>query len=256
MPYTVKQLAEISGVSIRTLHFYDEIGLLRPAWLAKNGYRYYQENELLRLQQILFFRELGFELKGIKAILDQPDFDRVGALQVHKFSLLRKKKRMAGLIETIDKTIMKLHGETHMNDKEMYQGFAPQEQADHESYLVNRFGEKARKHIEQSKNNTKGWTQREWGAMSDEWKDILLELKKLMEENALPSSVEAQVLIKKHYLWLSKIWTPDKESYPAHVRGFIEYSWHKVFAPFDNEHPRLAKYFAEAAEFFAQNNLK
>src|SRR5215813_12307595 len=84
MAYTVKNLARMSGVSVRTLHFYDEVGLLKPAYLGANGYRFYEESQLLTLQQILFYRELGFELKQIKKILERPGFDRIAALQSHR----------------------------------------------------------------------------------------------------------------------------------------------------------------------------
>jgi len=76
MGYTVKQVAAMSGVSVRTLHFYDETGLLKPARHGANGYRFYEEPQLLTLQQILFYRELGFELKQIKAILGRADFEK------------------------------------------------------------------------------------------------------------------------------------------------------------------------------------
>lgn len=81
MSYTVKQVAKISGVSVRTLHFYDEIGLLKAARQGANGYRFYEQAQLLMLQQILFYRELGFELKEIKEILGSRDFERATALQ-------------------------------------------------------------------------------------------------------------------------------------------------------------------------------
>src|SRR6185295_9119758 len=89
MAYTVKQVARISGVSVRALHFYDEVGLLKPAYVGANGYRFYDEAQLLMLQQILFYRELGFELKQIKKILNRPDFDKVTALESH-CKVLRK----------------------------------------------------------------------------------------------------------------------------------------------------------------------
>ena len=76
MDYTVKELAQISGISIRPLHWYDEVGLLKPAYHGSNGYRYYEEEQLLILQQILFFRELGFELKKIRKVLGRGDFDK------------------------------------------------------------------------------------------------------------------------------------------------------------------------------------
>src|SRR6058998_1814520 len=89
MAYTVKQVAAMSGVSVRTLHFYDETGLLKPAYHGANGYRFYEEPQLLTLQQILFYRELGFELKQIQRILSRSDFDKIGALESHR-RLLRQ----------------------------------------------------------------------------------------------------------------------------------------------------------------------
>src|SRR6187397_2842682 len=85
--YTVKQVSRLSGVSGRTLHFYDEVGLLKPAYQAANGYRFYEEPQLLTLQQILFYREMGFELKQIRQILSQPGFDIASALQSHRLVL-------------------------------------------------------------------------------------------------------------------------------------------------------------------------
>ena len=104
MAYTVKQLAGMSGVSVRTLHFYDEVGLLKPAYLGANGYHFYEEAQLLTLQQILFYRRLGFELKQIKRILTRRDFDKVAALESHRKVLQKSLANTQQLIETIDKT--------------------------------------------------------------------------------------------------------------------------------------------------------
>src|SRR6478735_2396377 len=104
MAYTVKQVAGMSGVSVRTLHFYDETGLLKPAYTGANGYRFYEEPQLLALQQILFYRELEFELKQIKEILGRSDFEKVVALQSHGEVLQEKLARTRSLLETIDKT--------------------------------------------------------------------------------------------------------------------------------------------------------
>ena len=101
MAYTVKELATVSGVTVRTLHFYDEVGLLKPAYCAGNGYRYYEEKELLTLQQILFFRELGFELKQAKRILNRSDFDKHAALASHRLVLMKSLARTRELIKTV-----------------------------------------------------------------------------------------------------------------------------------------------------------
>jgi DNA-binding transcriptional MerR regulator/quercetin dioxygenase-like cupin family protein len=124
MAYTVKQVAAMSGVSVRTLHFYDETGLLAPAYLGANGYRFYEEPQLLKLQQILFYRELGFELKQIKLILGRKDFEKVTALQSHRKVLQKNRARTGRLIETIDKTIQHLKGKKKMKSREMFAGFS------------------------------------------------------------------------------------------------------------------------------------
>src|SRR6202046_894201 len=120
MAYTVKQVAAMSAVSVRTLHFYDETGLLKPAYLGANGYRFYQEPQLLTLQQILFYRELGFELKQIKEILGRDDFEKAAALQSHRKVLQKNLARMRTLIETIEKTIGHLKGMKKMKSEEMF----------------------------------------------------------------------------------------------------------------------------------------
>lgn len=114
----------MSGVSVRTLHFYDETGLLRPAFVGANGYRYYEEPQLLRLQQILFYRELGFELKRIKQILGQRNFAVIDALRSHRKQLEKNLKRTGQLLETIDKTIQHLKGKSKMKSEEMFVGFS------------------------------------------------------------------------------------------------------------------------------------
>jgi DNA-binding transcriptional MerR regulator len=124
MAYTVKQVAVMSGVSVRTLHFYDEMALLKPAYIKANGYRIYEEPQLLVLQQILFYRELGFELRRIKEILSQRKFGRVAALKSHRQVLEKNVTRTRTLIETIDKTISHLKGTKKMKSEELFMGFS------------------------------------------------------------------------------------------------------------------------------------
>lgn len=124
MAYTVKQVAAISGVSVRTLHFYDETGLLKPASYGTNGYRLYEEPQLLTLQQILFFRELGFELKRIKEVLGRPEFETVAALESHRAVLHENLARAHKLIETVNNTIEHLKGTRSMKTEDMFEGFS------------------------------------------------------------------------------------------------------------------------------------
>src|SRR5262245_13017077 len=103
--YTVKELADLSKVSVRTLRFYDSIDLLKPSYYGENGYRYYEKDQLLALQQIHFYRELGFELAQIQKIVSDPRFDKVAALKSHREQLKRQVTRTHELLQTIDKTL-------------------------------------------------------------------------------------------------------------------------------------------------------
>ena len=127
--YSIGDLAKLAGVSIRTLRYYDKIGLLKPAERARSRYRYYGENELLRLQQILFYKELDFSLKEIMVMLDDSDFDIVNALKSHKTELKKRKSRIDKLLVTIEKTISNLEEGTMLNHEELYEGL-PKEKAE------------------------------------------------------------------------------------------------------------------------------
>jgi DNA-binding transcriptional MerR regulator len=108
MTYTVKKLAKLSGVSVRTLHFYDEIGLLKPAHYGENNYRYYEEEQLMQLRQILFYRELGFSLNEIQQIVCSRNTEKIEVLQSHERTLLEKLERTHKMIKVIDQTISRL----------------------------------------------------------------------------------------------------------------------------------------------------
>jgi phosphoribosylaminoimidazole-succinocarboxamide synthase len=112
--YTVKKLASLAGVSVRTLHYYDKLGLLKPRYRQENGYRYYDDDSIIRLQQIMFFRELGFSLDKIGKIISLPDFDVLEALKSQRDLLVKKSERLEELISTVDKTIKRLKGEDKM----------------------------------------------------------------------------------------------------------------------------------------------
>lgn len=124
MAYTVKKLAKISGVSVRTLRFYDEIELLKPAYYGANNYRYYEKEQLLMLQQILFYRELKFSLIEIQQIINSDDFNKINSLISHKKILTTDLDRTKKLIQTIDQTIAYLKGKITMCNEELFVGFA------------------------------------------------------------------------------------------------------------------------------------
>src|SRR6478672_8186019 len=123
MGYTVKVVAEMAGVSVRTLHHYDRIGLLPPAATSPAGYRLYSDADLERLQQVLFFRELGFSLHDVKAIVASPDFDRTEALRAHRRLLVEQQGRLGRLVDLVDRTIASLEKGEPMADKERFAAF-------------------------------------------------------------------------------------------------------------------------------------
>ncbi len=140
---TVKQLASLASVTVRTLHYYDEIGLLKPDSIAANGYRQYGEQAVLRLQQILFYRELDFPLETIHELLTRPEFDVVRALQSHRASLQERSKRLETLINTIDKTIEHLEGKRDMNKEDYFEGWTEEKQPEFEKEIRQKYGEHA-----------------------------------------------------------------------------------------------------------------
>ena len=146
--YSVKGLADLAGVSRRTLHYYDELGLLEPASVGENGYRYYDGGSLLRLQQILLYKEMGLNLRQIKRILDDPGFDIVTALQIHRQSLQDKIEHLGNLVQTVDTTLMHLMGEIDMSQANIFKGFSEEEQKQYEEEALARWGDRAAQSIE------------------------------------------------------------------------------------------------------------
>jgi DNA-binding transcriptional MerR regulator len=259
MAYTVKELAQLSGVSVRTLHFYDEIGLLKPARVGENQYRYYGEEQLLALQQILFFRELGFELKKIQSIVGGKEFDRNEALRTHRKVLQKELARMGKLIATIDQTLSKLKGskgmKSSMNDKDLYQGFAPEKQAEYEEYIQNRFGIDNPAWVE-SQQRVKKFTKADWKKNEKEWDAICRDLAAELAKGAAARSARVQAIIARHHTWLRKFWTPKRNSYTGLGEGYTGFEWKKAFAAHDQNHPQLARFMADAMRVFAIAELE
>lgn len=127
--YTVSQLARLTRVSVRTLHHYDAIGLLQPTRVGENGYRFYDQEALARLQQVLLYREMGLALADIRGLIDAPDFDRVAALKAHRKALDGRIARLHTLAQTIDRTLSHLEEGTTMSDQDMFAGFSDEQQA-------------------------------------------------------------------------------------------------------------------------------
>lgn len=252
MAYTVTKLAKISGVSVRTLHWYDEVGLLKPAYHGNNGYRYYEEEQLLMLQQILFFRELGFELKQIQKILNRGDFDKIVALSSHRQVLQKNLARTRKLIKTIDETIEHLQGTKKMKELQIFEGFSKEKQADYEKQLIKRFGDKVKDLIAESHQNVKNWSKADWNKSSKEFDALCKEIVEMMKKHHQPHSKEVQCIIRRHYQWLKRFWTPTRESYSDHGRFIMESDLRKAY---EAHHSELPKFMAEAIQAFSEHEL-
>jgi len=248
--FTVGEVGVMSGVSVRTLHHYDAIGLLKPAHVGGNGYRYYDRDGLLRLQQILFHRELGFPLGEIAAILAAPDFDRAAALGAHRKRLRAEIQRHSRLIRTIDRTIRDLAGSNRMQDKSLYDGFAPPKQGEYEAYLVERFGEGGRTAIDGSRARLDGWTKTDFEGAQAELRTLEEAFAAAMGRGVPADAAEAQGLVARHHAWVRRFWTPDRDAYAGLGRLYTEHP--DFLARYEGLRPGLAAYLAEAMAVYAE----
>ncbi len=257
MAYTVKKLSELSGVTIRTLHFYEEEDLIKPAYYGSNGYRYYGEKELLQLQQILFFKELGFTIKQIKKVIGKGDFDQLSALYLHRKSLREEKEKIGRLLKTIDKTINHLEGKTKMKDTEIFDGFniTLVKKAKKESVLFT-VEETVLSSIRKPTENTKDVEAKGqvfYQNIIDTAHAIFKELVVCMEKEMDPRSPEVQMWIKKHHEFTDKMQSATQEVYKAMAKLYLE---HPAFRKqLDAFHPQLAEFISEGMIIFADREL-
>lgn len=250
MSYTVKKLAEISGVSVRTLHFYDEIGLLKPAYVGENKYRYYGEEQLLTLQQILFFRELGFQLDDIARILGSEDFDKIEALASHRHLLEQRLEKTHELLKTIDKTINHLKGKTTMNDKELFYGFDSERQRRYEQELIDS-GKVTAEEIAKGRERFKHWTKADWKKWQEESDALHKAFVVAIKAGLKPEDPEVQKLVRKHH----NFFAPDfgREKYIGLGQMYCDHPEFRKF--YEHYHPKLAEFLAEAMRVFAEREL-
>jgi len=219
MIYTVQKLATIAGVSVRTLHYYDQVGLLKPCSVKANGYRLYGETELLRLQQILFFKELDFPLLEIKRILSSPHFDMRQALRDQRKMIQLKKNRLDRLITTIDRTIKKINKEITMNDNELYGNFSKEE--------IEKYTEEARKKwghtdaFKQSQERVKKMGKDGLNKVLKASGELTMKIAETMKAGLNPKSNEVQRLIALHYDGLRAFYEPTFEIYRGLANAYV-----------------------------------
>ena len=253
--WTVAQVARMSGVSVRTLHHYDEVGLLEPACIGANGYRYYGRDELLRLQQILFHRELGLSLDEIGRILNAESFDRAEALRAHRARLEADIRRRRTLVRTIDATLAALKGETWMNEKAMYRGFDPEVQAAYEKELVERHGPGMQARIDQSKAGMKHWRQADFDAMQAESEAIEAAMAVALAEGLAPDCATVTALMARQHAWVGRSWNREAPAKAFAGLGRMYVEEPRFVDHYDQRAKGLAEYMAAAMSAYATSVL-
>lgn len=248
MTYTVQKLASLSGVSVRTLHHYDEIGLLKPAYVGGNGYRYYEQEQLLLLQQILFFRNLGFELKKIREIIKKGDFDRIAALHSHRKMLIKEIEKTRELIETIDNTLKHLRGKKKMKDNQFFKGLNSPKQKEYEKHLIDS-GRHTAEELETSRKRLEKWQGEDWQKVQIAWDQLLKNYVSAIEKG--PNSPAALECVKHHLEYLQTFFKIEtkKEELVEKANFYLSHpDWKKTFAPY---HPQLQEFILAAMEAYA-----
>lgn len=249
MTYTVQQLANLAAITTRTLHHYDAIGLLKPARIESNGYRQYGEAELLKLQQIMFFRELEFPLEEIRKILENPRFDMAAALGDHRKLIELKKKRMDDLLTTIDQTLKKITKEKTMDDKELYSGFSKEEAEAYTKEAKARWGNTDA--YKQSQEQVKKMSKEQFEQIGKEGDELQKKIVANMDKG--PGSPIIQALIAKHYDNLRHFYEPNLELYRGLADGYV--SDPRFAAHFKKYHPDLPEFMRDAMHAYCDAQM-
>ncbi|HHW31613.1 MAG TPA: MerR family transcriptional regulator [Clostridiaceae bacterium] len=245
MEYTIRKLSQLAGISTRTLRYYDEIELLKPARVNSSGYRIYGKKEVDKLQQILFYRELGVSLDKIKEIVNAPSYDEMAALREHREKLLEKRVQLDILIANIDRTILEKERGIAMDDKEKFIGFKKKLIEENEK----KYGKEAREKygdeaVEKSNRKLMNMTQQEYDELSRLSEEIIRKLHEAYKTGD-PAGELAQETADLHRRWLSFYWDNySKEAHAGLARMYVEDERFKAY--YDKDVPGAAEFLRDA----------
>lgn len=243
MEYTIKEFAQLTGVTTRTLRYYDEVGLLPPKKINVSGYRIYGKNEVEKLQHILFLRELEMPLKNIQSLLNQEDVQYLNLLREHREQLLKKREQMDRLLELLDQSILEKEGMIEMSDEQKFEAFKKQLLEDNEM----KYGKEARekygkKQVEASNQQFLKMSEKDYQKMQEAEKEML-QLLADYQKIGIPS-VEAEKIFQLHKQWISQAW------------GKYSAENHKGVAQMYVESPEFTSYYEERASEGAAQFLR
>lgn len=251
MEYRISQLAKLSGVSTRTLRYYDEIELLNPNHINSSGYRIYNQTEVDLLQQILFYRELDMSLEEIKQIIHGENFDVERALEHHHIQLIHEKKRLEQLIQTVEKSIQAYKGEYKMTDKEKFEALKKDQLRQNEEQYGNeirqKYGEKV---VEQSNEKFAGMTKRNYQSIEQLTEELNNKLAEATKEGR-PESETGQEVAALHQQWIQHSWPADYYTEENHYNLSLMYIEDERFkAYYENIAPGAAEFLNKALKVY------
>ncbi len=252
MEYTVQKLSQLAGVSSRTLRYYDEIGILKPARTNASGYRLYGEKEVDRLQQILFYKVLGVRLEQIKEIIDIPGFDEIKALRKHHEGLTKQREQVDKLIANVEKTIEQKEGRITMTDEEKFAGLKQKLVEENER----KYGKEVREKygdetVERSNNHFKNMSEDDFNRMNALAEEINQTLKEAFLSGD-PAGETAQKTAALHKEWITICWGGNysKEGHAGLARMYVDDE--RFAAYYDQEQPGTAKFLRDAILIFTE----
>lgn len=241
----INEVAKLTGVTVRTLHYYDEIGLLTPSEVTEAGYRIYNDKVLATLQQILFFRELDFPLSDIKEIMTNPNYDKTEALTKHKELLLLKRHRLNGLIELVENTIK---GDKTMRFEEFDITEIETHKSKYATEVKERWGETDT--YKQSTKKTESYDKQQWEMLTNEGTEILKAFGK--NRNIMPDSEQSQKLVTRWQAYITENFydcTPEILS----CLGLMYINDERFTENIDQHGKGTAEFMSKAIEFFTQS---
>ena len=252
MSWSIVEVARYAGVTSRTLRHYDERGLVPPAYVGTNGYRYYDQEQLLRLQEVLVLRELGLPLDAIRRVLEGTE-DRVAVLREHRAALLAERDRLDRLATTVARTLEAREGGDPMGPGELFEGFDADRQAGYEADLVARFGPQAQDRIDESWRRIGAMTTEDATAVQAELAERDESYAGLLDAGVAADDPRTQDLTAEHYAWVCRFWTPSAEAFAGLGDLYVDHPDFK--ARYDAICPGLAEYVRDAMAVYAVTTL-
>lgn len=245
MEYTVQKLGKLAGISTRTLRYYDEIGILKPARINSSGYRIYGQAELDRLQQILFYRELGVSLIDIKNIINEPSFDGINALIEHRLKLLEKRKQIDLLIANVEKTIANKKGGIKMSNKEKFEGFKQKLiDKNEKKYGKEIRGKYGDEEVNKSNAKVKDMSEKEYEEVTNLAEEIMNTLSAAFKTGN-PAGELAQKTAELHRKWIEYYWSSySKEAHAGLAQMYVDDE--RFTAYYDAKQPGMAAFLRDA----------